>query len=62
MSLFKRKFKIGSAIVSGAALGYIALNAPGVILGAYGGYHLANNVLDKDGETKLDYKDYREYI
>ena len=49
--MYKRKIKIGSAIVSGAALGFIGGNVPGAIIGANAGYQIANKVLDEDGNT-----------
>jgi len=51
IKMYKRKIKIGSAIVSGAALGFIGGNVPGAIIGANAGYQIANKVLDEDGNT-----------
>jgi len=50
--MYKRRIKIGSAVVSGATLGYIGGNIPGSILGGYYSYQVANKLLDKNGNTK----------
>jgi len=49
--MIKRKLKLGGAVVSGAALGFITLNVPGAILGGYTGYQVADKILDEKGNN-----------